>query len=395
MKSPEELLNGNLYRTLIDTALEGIWIYDDQLRITYVNRHLAEMLGYLPEEILGRSILAFICQESLEIVAQHVVQRKEGLQSTYDAKLNHNDGSAVWVIISGSPLNTRMGLYAGSFSMITNITERIHAEEELRRRQEQLIQADKMASLGMLVSGVAHEINNPTALILMAISTVATAVKDFRPILEHYFHDHGDFFCGGIPYSRMRDILPEMIDDVQQSGLRIKQIVEDLADFARQSPSGFSEAVDLNRVVKGAVRMLRSQIRQSTRHFQLRLSESTPSILGNFQRIEQVVVNLLLNACQSLPDKGRHISVTTSLSLRNGEAVIEVTDEGVGIEPKNLSFVMDPFFTTKREIGGTGLGLSVSAGIVKEHSGSLVFHSTPGKGTTVLLTLPSAKSEEI
>jgi polar amino acid transport system substrate-binding protein len=356
---------------------------------------MADMLGYPPEEILGRSILEFICQESLEIVSQHVAQRREGLRSTYDAKLSHNDGSAVWVIISGSPLNNRMGQYDGSFSMITNITERIQSQEELHRRQEQLIQADKMASLGILVSGVAHEINNPTALILMSIPTVAGAVKDFRPILEHYFHEHGDFSCGGIPYSRMRDILPEMIDDVHQSGLRIKQIVEDLAGFARQSPSGFSEAVDLNRVVKGAVRMLHSQIRKSTCHFQLRLSEALPSVLGNFQRIEQVVVNLLLNACQSLPDKERRITVTTSLSLRDEEAVIEVSDEGVGIDPEHLPFVMDPFFTTKRDMGGTGLGLSVSAGIVKEHGGSLVFHSTPGKGTTALLTLPAPKSEEI
>ena len=197
----------------------------------------------------------------------------------------------------------------------------------------------------------------------------------------------------GLRYTQMREELPEMLDEMLEGARRIKRIVEDLKDFARREDSPRHEPVDLNAIVRTAARLLDARIRKATRRFELALAEPLPRVLGNAQRIEQVVVKLLLNACEALPDADRAIRVVTEYAREAGAARVAVHDEGVGIPPANLGRLTDPFFTTKRDQGGTGLGLSVSAAIVKEHGGTLEFRSPPGAGTTVVLTLPAITEE--
>jgi len=269
------------------------------------------------------------------------------------------------------------------------IAERRHAEEELLLNQQQLVQADKMAALGILVSGVAHEINNPTGLILLEAPTVKRFHADAAKILEQYYRDNGDFICGGLPYSRMREEIPRSLDKLQEAGKRIKRIVDDLKDFARQGEVACSEIVDLNRVAQVAVRLVEPSIRKATTRFSAAYGTQLPQFCGNAQRIEQVLVNLILNACQALPDPDRAIEIATYCDLSRSTVTFRLRDEGSGIAPENLARLTDPFFTTKRDSGGTGLGLAVSAGIVKEHGGVLSFDSTPGCETVVTLTLPA------
>jgi signal transduction histidine kinase len=270
------------------------------------------------------------------------------------------------------------------------IAERRHAEEELLLNQQQLLQADKMAALGVLVSGVAHEINNPTGLILLDIPVLKRAHQDAAPILQEYYLEHGDFSLGGLPYSEMRQEIPRILSGMQDGAKRIKRIVHDLKDFARRDDAGDKGLIDLNRVVQTALRLVDPTIRKATAHLATDLGAGLPRFLGNTQRIEQVVVNLILNACQSLPDREHGIRVVTRLA-DPGRLELSVQDEGSGIAPEHLSRLTDPFFTTKRESGGTGLGLSVSAGIVKEHAGTIAFDSAPGRGTTVTLSFPAAR----
>jgi polar amino acid transport system substrate-binding protein len=274
------------------------------------------------------------------------------------------------------------------------VAEKRDALRELRLQQDKLIQADKMASLGILVSGVAHEINNPNSLILLSAPTVEDAYDDVEPILEDYYREHGDFTMGGIPYTRMRTTLPQMIMQIQESAKRIKRIVDDLKNFSRQEQTGLQIPFDLNEVALQAVRLVRGAISASTHRFTTHLVEPLPPVRGTPQRIEQVVVNLLLNACQSLPNRERPICLSTSHDPERGVVTLMVRDEGGGIQPEHLKHLTDPFFTTKRESGGTGLGLSISSAIVKEHGGTLEFASSPGVGTAVTLTLPTDKEEE-
>jgi polar amino acid transport system substrate-binding protein len=268
------------------------------------------------------------------------------------------------------------------------VTERKRALDELKLHQDKLIQADKMASLGILVAGVAHEINNPNGLILLNMPILREVYQDAEEVLEDRFRHQGDFTLGGLPYSRMRDEVPHLLEEMQEGANRIKRIVEELKDFARQDTAAASDPVDFNGIVQAAVRLVDSSIRAATNRFEASYAPELPMIPGNAQRIEQVVVNLLLNACQALPDTERRIALATFHDPGAGTVVLRLSDQGTGINPEHIPHLTDPFFTTKRETGGTGLGLSVSASIVKEHDGTLDFESAPGTGTTVTLTLP-------
>lgn len=273
------------------------------------------------------------------------------------------------------------------------VTERKHAEEELRLNQQQLVQADKMAALGVLVSGVAHEINNPTGLILLDLPILKRAYRDSMTILEERYSNEGDFMLGGVPYTEMRSEIPRILNEMQEGAQRIKRIVHDLKDFARKDDAGDKTEIALNDVVRTSLRLVESTIRRSTNHCNSDLAENLPSVLGNAQRIEQIIVNLMLNACQALHGVEESIFVTTRYNQTTGNVILAIRDEGMGISEEHLPRLMDPFFTTKRNSGGTGLGLSVSAGIIKEHGGNLAFTSTLGKGTTVTLTLPAIDKE--
>lgn len=265
------------------------------------------------------------------------------------------------------------------------------ALDELSRNQCQLVQADKMAALGILVSGVAHEINNPNGLILLNIPILRRVLADVTRMLDELHEREGSFTLGGISYERMRIELPIMLDEMQEGALRIKRIVNDLKDFARREEGVGKSLIDVNDASRKAVRLVESTIRKHTDHFSTNYEDDLPFVWGSSQRIEQVVVNLVLNACQALPDKSRAIAITTHHDPEKGVVELCVQDEGTGIKPEQLQHLTDPFFTTKRETGGTGLGLSVSAGILKEHGGTLTFESCLGSWTKASLTIPVAK----
>lgn len=270
------------------------------------------------------------------------------------------------------------------------IVEKKKALDELKLHQEKLIQADKMASLGVLVSGVAHEINNPNALVLLNIPTLKQTCEDAFHYLDEIYQRDGDFTFGGLPYSRMRTVIPNILEETAEGARRIKRIVEDLKDFSRQDVGEIVERIEFNEVVRAAVRLVEPSIKNATDRFVLQLAAAPLYVRGSTQRIEQVIINLILNACRAIPDRSKGISLTTTPDTGQNAVVLQLSDEGIGIPLENLSKITDPFFTTNRETGGTGLGLSISAGIVKEHGGTLNFDSIVGIGTTVTLTLPAA-----
>jgi len=268
------------------------------------------------------------------------------------------------------------------------IAERMRSAEELQIRQKQLLHADKMTSLGVLVAGVAHEINNPNGLIQLSLPQLSKAYQSIEPILDKKYQKQGDFKLGWFEYSRMRAEIPKMLMEMRESSNRIKRIVEDLKDFARRNDSGLDDMVDLNEVIRSALRLVDNTLRKSTRHFRVDYCPELPCFRGNGHRIEQVVVNLILNACQALTSVEQAIKLRTYQLKDQKMVVLEVNDEGCGLSEETLQRITDPFFTTKRETGGTGLGLSVSDGIVKDHHGRLEFSGQTGKGMVVQLLLP-------
>lgn len=265
--------------------------------------------------------------------------------------------------------------------LASDITER-------NRLLEEAIRTRRLAALGELAAGVAHEINNPNALILLNAELVKKACGDATPILQQHYQAAGDFQLAGIPYSEMCAEMPHLFAEMFESAGRIKRIVSDLRDFARADAPDLHEPIDLNQVVETSIRLTNNALKMATDNLTANLAENLPTFYGNPQHIEQVVVNLIMNACQALPDKEKGIHISTWFHPERKSCVVSVRDEGVGISKDNMPLITDPFFTTKRQSGGTGLGLSVSMRIVKNYGGSLEFHSELNNGTTVHLYLP-------
>ena len=269
-----------------------------------------------------------------------------------------------------------------------DISERKKAEEQTRLHQQQLIQASKMVALGTLVSGVAHEVNNPNSFIMLNSTILKEAWENAIPILEKYYEENGDFILGGMNYTEMRDNFPTLFAGISDGAKRIKHIVDELKNYVRDNTADLNQAVDINEVLKSTVSLLANMIKSATNHFSIQYGSDLPSLKGNFQRLEQVMINLIQNACQALPGSQKGILVSTTFDQKGSEIVINVRDEGMGIPPETLMNVTDPFFTTKHDSGGVGLGLSISLKIIEEHGGIMHFKSEIGAGTTVEIRLP-------
>ncbi|HUU03128.1 MAG TPA: ATP-binding protein [Myxococcota bacterium] len=276
---------------------------------------------------------------------------------------------------------------------LSYLVEQHQEHEQAEQQQQQLVQLDKMVALGVLVSGVAHEINNPNNFIMLNTPLLEDAWQSIIPILDRYFSENGDFLLGGLLFSEIRDTIPRLFAGITEGSQRIKSIVDSLKRFSRVDPSEMTHGIDVNALTKSAVTLINNHIQKSTEHLNCSYGKDLPLIKGHFQRLEQVVINLLHNACDALPDRNSAISVTTLYDRKNRCVIIEIRDEGIGIPADKLSNIQDPFYTTKRDQGGTGLGLSVSSSIVKNHGGKLLFSSAHGRGTTATIVLPVTEND--
>ena len=270
---------------------------------------------------------------------------------------------------------------------------RVDSERKLaaaweRQRERQLFQAAKMVSLGTLVSGVAHEINNPNNFIRLN----AQNLKDFWAAIKRILADkegkQETVTLMGIPLEQAGPMIDQACQGIQDGSVRIERLVQSLKDYARQDDEDLNQPVEVNGTINSALNIVQSLIKKSTRNFSKHLAENIPLIQGNPHQIEQVIINLVGNACQALPSYDRAVTIRSEYDESTDTVSVTVEDEGVGIANEDLLRIMDPFFTTKRDIGGTGLGLSVSHRIVANHGGKLTFESEPGKGTLARVELP-------
>ena len=351
--------------------------------------------GY--DEIWGRSRYDLIAEpmswaesiypDDLEQVLANFERQKRGEFVEYEFRIVRPDGEIRWIQARAFPVKDEGGNPYRVAGFALDITERKRAEEVSAMQQRQLIQADKMTSLGILTAGVAHEINNPNNFILLNGETLEKAWFSVMPILERYYQENGDFMCAGVLYTELQTDIREMTTGIIIGAKRIQEIVDVLGDFAHHGDEDLSQPVDCNTVIDSAIVIVGNMIEKSTNRFSPQLDRNLPMVLGNAQQLEQVFINLITNACQALPDPSRSVVVSTRKSSK--DVLIEFCDEGAGIPPENLRRIMDAFFTTKRDTGGTGLGLSISYNIIKNHGGDLTFSSELGKGTTATVKLPA------
>jgi PAS domain S-box-containing protein len=269
-----------------------------------------------------------------------------------------------------------------------DITESVRLEEESRLLQAKLIQANKMTSLGTLASGIAHEINNPNNFIMSNTQIIEQVWRDAVKRLADRRLEAGNFSLGGLGFDEVKELMPQLMQATLEGCRRIKLITDNLKEFSRPDDVGAYHRVSINQVLEFSFSMLDNEIKKCTDRFSFIPGERIPEFNGNSQQIEQVVMNLIQNALQALPDRNCQVRVSTELDRPANMIVVKVRDEGVGMNPKMLDRITDPFFTTRQDRGGTGLGLYVSYSIIKKHHGALEFESQSGSGTTATVKLP-------
>jgi PAS domain S-box-containing protein len=377
------------YRNLFENSPVGIFKVSADGRIIMANSAFIKTLGYSSLEEISRVKLNntwFSPDNSQNTFKQKIEQQEEvkGIEDQWTTR----DNQVIFVRKNVRAIKDEAENILYYEGTVEDITAQKKAEEKAKQQEQQLIQADKLIALGTLVSGVAHEINNPNNFVMMNAPLLLELWQEIFPIMERYYETSGDFSIKGFNYKELKNDVPGLFEGIINGAKRIKNIVKDLKGFARPETDDIDQNVDINEVVKTAVNLTSTMIEKSTRHFSLHYGKDIPGFKGNFQRLEQVLVNLIQNSCEALPDKEKGIFISTEFEEQIGLITLKVKDEGTGIEPRHVKYIMDPFFTTRRESGGTGLGLSISAAIISHHGGSLSFDSQPGKGTTATITIP-------
>ncbi|MFA7230962.1 MAG: PAS domain S-box protein [Victivallaceae bacterium] len=374
--------------TVLNAMREIVMCYDLNLSLEWANRAARETFGINSKRFVGKKWkdIWFAGKDiaNNQFPAQRILT---GYYEMLRSKIHAGSGRIYEVC--AYPIKDRRGKISGVIEAALDITEQEHAETKARIHREQLIQADKMKSLGILVAGVAHEINNPNNFIGINIALLEKICNDTTPVISNYLAKTKSFAPGGIPAERLETSLHDLISGIKDGSERITKIVDSLKSYVRHTPESRIEEFSLNDALSNAIFLLKNQLNRSTHKFNMITAEKLPLIRGVQQRIEQVIINIIQNACQSLANPGRGIEVKSYCWPTTEEVVVQVTDEGIGISPQDLRHISDPFFTTKRNIGGTGLGLSISSTIIKEHNGRLEIESTPGHGTTVKIILPT------
>jgi PAS domain S-box-containing protein len=364
-KAAEEALRRSeaTSRAFLESASESIVITNAVGVIVRINDKAEKMFGYERAELVGQPVEVLIPRRAREAHVVHragymAAPRVRSMGRGLDLAGIKKDGTEFPVEVSLSFVETDDGLRAIAF--VTDISERLAFQRAAR-------QADKLAALGTLSAGIAHEINNPIGIITSRVEVM---------LLETEGEE--------LPAELRKDL-----EVILRHARRVASITQGLLSFARQS-SGVRAAVNLNRVVEEILQLARKDMDRARVHVTLRRDEALPEIVADANAIGQVLLNLLTNARRAMPDGGE-ITIETAYDPPARSVRLVVRDTGTGITPEVLPKIFDPFFTTKPD--GTGLGLSVSHGIIHDHQGSVDVESQVGKGTTFTVTLPVDASQ--
>jgi two-component system NtrC family sensor kinase len=408
------------YHSLVETIPQMILCKDLDGIFTFANQKFCKELGTTLENFIGKTDFDFFPAELaekyrrddkdvidsgqvLDVVEEHITPR----------------GEKLYVQVMKTPLFGPDGHAIGIQGIFWDVTQRMRAEEKLREQnvilherersereahqalksaQSRMVETEKLASLGQLVAGVAHEINNPLAFVSNNVAVLERDLRDLLALIGLYGRleqtaepGHGELLAQIESVAAQLDLvytvdnMPRLIDRTREGLRRIERIVKDLRLFARVDEGEWNE-VDLNPGIDSSVNMVQGYARKNGVRLAAEL-EPLPRLCCRGARLHQVVVNLLMNAIDACGSDGT-VTVRTRPEP-DGEGIrIEVTDTGCGIEPAVRDHIFEPFFTTKAVGEGTGLGLSISYGIVQEHKGTIEVESRPGAGSCFTVRLP-------
>ena len=355
-----ELLK-ELNESIVESINVGLLAVDLDGRITHCNSALEEMLGVYRDEAIGKHVEELFAEDFTETLQQVLGSAKwhlTELRHIYKLHTASSTGRSLVLNIALAPLQADKQGRTGALVVLEDVTARMRLEEQLQQRE-------KLSSIGLLAAGVAHEVNTPL-----------TGVSSYTQML-----------LGMLPETDPKHAL---LQKVRRQADRASDIVNNLLNFSRTGGATEFTELSINQVLDDTLQLLEPQLRRSLIEIVRHYDPEIPKAYGNAVKLQQIFTNLILNARDAIPEGGR-IMLSTS-SNEEDTLTVEVSDTGIGIAPENVAKIYDPFYTTKGVGRGTGLGLAVSYGIVQEHSGHISVESTPGKGTTFRITLPTVNA---
>jgi PAS domain S-box-containing protein len=376
------------FKALAENSADAICILSGEGQILYANQKCSRITGYAPAEFRNMPFRDLVHADEPAGVSGRISRGTAGgnAPQRYEARIVSRGKRVIPVEITGA--RTTWQKKTAEVVIIRDISERREAEQQLQAQQQQLMRADKLASLGALVAGVAHEVSNPNQVIGMNARFLRDGLPRLFTLAETADQADETIRLAGMDYQEFKAAAASAFSEIESSTARIDHIVTELKRFVRGGARGPREPTDLNQVVRTIADLSRHMIAKSTDFFVLDLQKDLPRISADRIGLEQVVLNLLQNACHALPDRKRRIRISTRFDPQRNALCVEVQDQGKGVRPEDLEKLGDRFFTTRSEQGGTGLGLSVSRRILREHGGTMSFRSTLGRGTSVTVSLP-------
>jgi PAS domain S-box-containing protein len=348
-------------KSYAENATDGIYISDLKGTFLYGNKRAEKIIGYKRQELIGKSFLKLnlLPTKHLAKAAKLLALNAMGKPTGPDEfALRRKNGSRIWVEITTTAVNKGRGVAV--IGLVRDITERKRAEEKEKQLQQQLNLSSRLASIGQLAAGVAHEINNPlTGILGFSERLLRKCDEEARTDLTR----------------------------IHSEAKRAANTVQNLLTFARQREPK-KEYSDINDILQKALELRAYELKTSNIEVVADLAPGPPKIMVDFYQIEEVFLNIILNAEQAMVKVKKRGNLSIRTQQTRGYIRISFANDGPGIPAEHLDKLFDPFFTTRRESGGTGLGLSVCHGIVTEHGGRIYIRSKPGKGIIFLVELP-------
>jgi PAS domain S-box-containing protein len=354
------------YRDLFENANDTVYAMDMQGNLTAINRTGEMLLGYTRDELLGKSSLRLAAPEDHAAANERLAAKVAGGGPTvYESTLIAKDGRRIPIEVSTKALH-RDGKPSEILAVARDITERKRADERLRREmaervrlEAEIIQSAKIASLGIMAGGIAHEVRNPLAIVSAAAQLLLEQPDD-------------------------EGLRAEGLQRIQTGVQRATSIVENLLKFAGPMPGGM-EAADINDIVRDTLTLVDHEVTQRGINLQTHLAKDVRPVRANAGALEQVFTNLILNACQAVERDG---TIMVSTGMQGSDVTVSVRDTGPGIGPQDLRRLFDPFFTTRPPGEGTGLGLAISYRIVEQHRGTIDAFNNEEGGAMFVVRLP-------
>jgi len=359
------------FMNLIESSVDGIIAADMKGNIFVFNKGAEALTGYTAEEVIGKAHIIDIYPEGVakEIMKKLRSPEHGGVGKFTPTQLNivSKYGEEIPIQLSAALIYDGAGEEIASVGIFTDLRPRLMMENKLQETHLQLVSSEKMASLGKLAAGVAHEINNPLGGILIYSSLMMEDLPERDP-------KRGD------------------LARIVQEASRCKDIVKSLLEFARQTEPKL-EPTDINRAITDGLFFLENQALFHNIKIIKNLDPFLPFVRGNASQLKQVLINIIVNAAEAMHGNGT-FTITSYPSPDRKGIILEFTDTGEGISEENLTRIFDPFFTTKEVGKGTGLGLATSYGIIEDHGGKISVRSKVGEGTTFTIELPTYPEEQ-